>query len=331
MNGTCVNDICTSDYNDFKCSLDSSFLSFERGLKFSAFEATSVHPGIIATKSDFYEIDAPVKSIHGYDAKNYREALLWAEKEVLNNNCSFDDYSIMEMYKILLSLNSKILGESVGIRKSPILTAPNKFDLTQPLSAHSYFASRAKNDLENYNTFYRFTKNLGFSLHFGLFEVMEKEVEPHYSFLKRYVSYNRLAPSEIKSQLKKAFNDFKVTYARDPLKAAAYLHMDLVRIHPFPDGNGRTARIYTNLILKKSRLPSFSVHRGDNYSRAVQAAFEESNNEFFYNYLKEQVCKSSKRHKDDAYQDGNYIMHILESCGEFCEEELGAALHRFSI
>src|SRR3989344_6080799 len=37
-----------------------------------------------------------------------------------------------------------------------------------------------------------------------------------------------------------------------PLALAAWTHWKLVRIHPFQDGNGRTARLVMNFILKKN-------------------------------------------------------------------------------
>jgi Fic family protein len=40
-----------------------------------------------------------------------------------------------------------------------------------------------------------------------------------------------------------------------PVERAARLHSDFVRIHPFTDGNGRTARLLTNLELLKAGWP----------------------------------------------------------------------------
>ena len=37
-----------------------------------------------------------------------------------------------------------------------------------------------------------------------------------------------------------------------PVLTAAYLHDELVRIHPFIDGNGRTSRLLMNLYLLRS-------------------------------------------------------------------------------
>ena len=40
-----------------------------------------------------------------------------------------------------------------------------------------------------------------------------------------------------------------------PLERAAYVHADFVKIHPFTDGNGRTARLLMNLELMKDGFP----------------------------------------------------------------------------
>jgi Fic family protein len=40
-----------------------------------------------------------------------------------------------------------------------------------------------------------------------------------------------------------------------PVEKAARVHVDFVKIHPFIDGNGRTARLLMNLELMKSGFP----------------------------------------------------------------------------
>ncbi|MBN1896602.1 MAG: Fic family protein [Candidatus Aenigmarchaeota archaeon] len=44
-----------------------------------------------------------------------------------------------------------------------------------------------------------------------------------------------------------------------PLELACIAHTKLTRIHPFSDGNGRTARIVSNFILHKQGYPMFLV------------------------------------------------------------------------
>ena len=44
-----------------------------------------------------------------------------------------------------------------------------------------------------------------------------------------------------------------------PIELACRIHSEFTRIHPFADGNGRTARIISNFILKKNGYPMFFI------------------------------------------------------------------------
>lgn len=59
-----------------------------------------------------------------------------------------------------------------------------------------------------------------------------------------------------------------------PLLIAAEFHYKFIRIHPFDDGNGRTARILMNFILMKNGYPPVIVKTEDkaNYIAALQQA-----------------------------------------------------------
>ena len=48
-----------------------------------------------------------------------------------------------------------------------------------------------------------------------------------------------------------------------PIRKAAYIHHEFVRIHPFYDGNGRTARLLTNFYLIRQGYPPIIVKRQD--------------------------------------------------------------------
>ena len=62
--------------------------------------------------------------------------------------------------------------------------------------------------------------------------------------------------------------------AENPIVLAATAHHELAKIHPFTDGNGRTARLVLNLILMKSGYPICSIKRTDRpkYYEAMSAA-----------------------------------------------------------
>jgi Fic family protein len=46
-----------------------------------------------------------------------------------------------------------------------------------------------------------------------------------------------------------------------PVEQAALAHFRLVHIHPFVDGNGRTARLLTNLVLIREGYPTAVIRR----------------------------------------------------------------------
>ena len=59
------------------------------------------------------------------------------------------------------------------------------------------------------------------------------------------------------------------------LVLSAWVHAEWVRIHPFANGNGRTARIWANFIARRYGLPFFIRLRprpGYGYGAAAEAA-----------------------------------------------------------
>lgn len=60
----------------------------------------------------------------------------------------------------------------------------------------------------------------------------------------------------------------------DPIERAARLHHGIASIHPFTDGNGRTARLAMNFILLAAGYPPISIptHLRQDYYSALEAA-----------------------------------------------------------
>ncbi|KAF1757564.1 hypothetical protein GCK72_014020 [Caenorhabditis remanei] len=69
--------------------------------------------------------------------------------------------------------------------------------------------------------------------------------------------FTPVAPEYVMEQLADMvdwLND-ESTLAMDPIERAAIAHYKLVLVHPFTDGNGRTARLLLNLIMMRSGFP----------------------------------------------------------------------------
>jgi Fic family protein len=75
-----------------------------------------------------------------------------------------------------------------------------------------------------------------------------------------------------------------------PVERAARLHADLVTIHPFIDGNGRTARRLMNLELIRSGFPAVVIHNEDRleYYNGLQEIQERGIFDDFLNF----VCRA---------------------------------------
>jgi len=82
----------------------------------------------------------------------------------------------------------------------------------------------------------------------------------------------------------------------EPMLLAALVHLKFVSIHPFIDGNGRTARLLMNLILLQNGYPQaiIKVANRAEYIQAVEKYQQSSNNEYndFYKVILKSVNDS---------------------------------------
>jgi Fic family protein len=79
----------------------------------------------------------------------------------------------------------------------------------------------------------------------------------------------------------------------NPVLLAAEFHYKFIRIHPFDDGNGRTARILMNFILMKFNYPPVIIKTEDkaNYFSVLQLA-DAGNLEAFIEYIAQNLVRS---------------------------------------
>ncbi len=77
-----------------------------------------------------------------------------------------------------------------------------------------------------------------------------------------------------------------------PIEVAAQIHCSLVQIHPFTDGNGRTARLLMNWILIKNKFPPviIEVKNKEAYYKAIEEA-DNGNQKPFAEFVASQMLK----------------------------------------
>lgn len=96
---------------------------------------------------------------------------------------------------------------------------------------------------------------------------------------------------EVECLLKELFDFLEGNVRKvDPLILAGIFHREFVIIHPFIDGNGRTARLATKVLLAKMGLDTFNLFSFENYyNQNVTRYFQEVGLTGNYYDLKDQV------------------------------------------
>ncbi|NJN50169.1 MAG: Fic family protein [Polaribacter sp.] len=84
-----------------------------------------------------------------------------------------------------------------------------------------------------------------------------------------------------------------------PIELAALMHLKLVTIHPFIDGNGRTSRLLMNLILLQNGYP-IAILKGDDQSRltyynALEVAQTNNDENLFINLIATTIIENLQR------------------------------------
>jgi len=136
-----------------------------------------------------------------------------------------------------------------------------------------------------------------------------------------------IPPSAIK--IRKLMNEFFEWYYSNKKKLsiaelAAWVHYKIVHIHPFIDGNGRTARLLMNLILIQNGYPPAVILNVDRqkYYRALKDADREKYNGFF-DFIGRSIERSLLiylnifKSKDDKKDKYGYIS--LQEASKLCD------------
>jgi len=92
------------------------------------------------------------------------------------------------------------------------------------------------------------------------------------------------------------------------IKKATFIHHELVRIHPFLDGNGRVARLITNLYLMKEGYPPIVLKKEDRgkYYRFLQRA-DDGDLSSFANFIAKAVHEALMYYMSSFVEDERLI------------------------
>jgi Fic family protein len=110
--------------------------------------------------------------------------------------------------------------------------------------------------------------------------------------------YTPPSPSGIKKEMQ-AFDDWLASGGQNlhPLEHAIETHIKLVNIHPFIDGNGRTARLILNVILMQNGYP-ITIVPPILRAKYIQSTAEANKGGCvgFYKFMAERIIESSREY-----------------------------------
>lgn len=136
--------------------------------------------------------------------------------------------------------------------------APNK-PLEDVLEAKA--AEKTLNFAKKYRS--KLAQDLLLNLHEIYFKDTKPKIAGQYKTAQNRVhgsKFETTPPNLVLTDMKLYFEEYeKLKKELHPLELAAWAHWKLVRIHPFQDGNGRTARVVMNFILQQNGYPMIDI------------------------------------------------------------------------
>lgn len=140
------------------------------------------------------------------------------------------------------------------------------------------------------------------NIHLLILKGIDERNAGKYREIEVRISGSKHIPPEffkLPEMMEKYFEFYEINNKKiHPVILAADMHQKLVDIHPFVDGNGRTARLVMNLILLQNGYSIANIS-GDlknriEYYKALEKSQLENDNTMFRMLIANEVCKSLK-------------------------------------
>ena len=149
----------------------------------------------------------------------------------------------LEGNSLTLNETKVLLEDGITVGGKPIRDC---YEATGHANAYDFMLSLARSDAP------ALTEDIIKRLHYLFYCGIDLNAAGQYRTEQVFITgteYLPPAPEDVPGQMSEFMEELAKRDAMHPVAYAAYVHRRLVDIHPFRDGNGRTARLLMNLIL----------------------------------------------------------------------------------
>lgn len=228
-------------------------------------------------------------------------------KEQLNALRNLQSIKVVQAFDIEYTYESnKIEGNTLTLQETALvvekgLTIGGK-SMNEHLEAinHTFAIGYIKDIAANHEPL---TENVLLDIHRLILQGIDNSNAGRYRTVQVLISGARHVPPQpymVRKEMESLFiwfNENKSTL--HPVLLAAEMHERLVTIHPFIDGNGRTARLLMNLILLQNGFP-IAILKGDAQSRliyykALETAQVENDKAPFIDFIAQNIRDTIQR------------------------------------
>jgi len=114
-----------------------------------------------------------------------------------------------------------------------------------------------------------------------------------------------------------------------PVQVAAEAHYKLVTIHPFVDGNGRTARLLMNFVLIQAGFPPAIIKKEERnrYLNALETGQTKGNRDAYYELIYDAIDRSLDIYLDSSKPQEIPLSSIQTEQAFYTTDDVAALLH----
>jgi Fic family protein len=224
-----------------------------------------------------YLIDNQINELEGIKKKfneNYENLSSKAQEKFI------DHFRVKFTYS-----TNKIEGSTLSLRDTKLIL----IDQIMPQGKTRKEVSEAENHAKAFNKMLAYKGDLNMEFLLEIHKILLEEIEDFAGKLRTenvmiIGSYFKPVKHEkVKAEMKSFFEWYQKAKVLHPFELACLVHLKLVTIHPFSDGNGRISRLMMNFILKKHNFPMFDIQyedREDYYDKLEKCQIDEIENPF---------------------------------------------------